>query len=905
MLYSQVYINKEWVQSDGQPQSLPWTATALDGDRNLIVVGNTEVGSGDHDVLIVKYDAEGTLLWQRTYGGNAGGNDYGVAVFAGQYGEIVVAAVVLDTIGAQNVAILQYEEDGDLAWVEKWNGPGELAEVPADLAVAYGDQIYVCGAIWSSDGLTTDYFTLNFDWNGGYQWEATYDYNGLIDAATQIELVNGEVIVVGGSASSINEWDYATVKYNAGTGEELDVIRVALPGVGLDNALAMFMDEMGNTYITGYKELNSQKDIQTIKIKSDFTLDWAQNFDLGYDDIGNAIAVDDSGYVYVAGTASDASGSYFLTIKYDSTGQEIWNEQYKPSGSESLGEATKLIAVEDGVIVTGHVSDGNSLNYVLVKYDGDGREIWRKEHDGGFGDDRALAVQAEDAGIFYVSGITETATGPKYTTVKYDVYVKDNPMVTDTSGFPLYRENEVIVKFRPALVDTTFVDDLEKQHTTVAALLGDSISSLLMAKLGEEPGESDKMKVVKLYRSYTRADSISLSRLDQEVRMPSLWSTFVIDIGNLDPIVFSDSLNNLKKYVCYAHPNIALRPYSNDPIFQSGLQGNLVPTSSYPDGHINIEPAWVIQTGRSDIKVGVIDNGINWEHQDFVVDGSTKIQNGWDYVDPFQFPVITSDNVDLYEAGWHGTSCAGIIGALRNNNEGVAGIAGGDVDTVGNTGTAIIPLIVYYGDGPGATFDIESAAPAIIDGSSDIIGTPNGFGCHVLNASWGQPFDPWVPTPVALMEAIQSAYLNNCVYVSASGNYGIGDVIYNNWPTTFTGPGERLNDHAILTVGASGNDGYWMNPTNAPNMETFSNGGDELDVIAPGSQSLIAVPADAGPFGVCANALWEYDDYSCFGATSAAAPHVSGTAALMIAQHSSVNGAPNDLSPDDVEQILE
>nr|MDQ3100983.1 S8 family serine peptidase [Bacteroidota bacterium] len=772
--HSQTYINKVWEQSDGQPQSLPWTANALDGNGNLIVVGNTEVSAGNHDVLVIKYDREGVELWQETYGGNANGNDYGVAVFVGQDGDVIVAAVVVDSVGEQNIAVLKYTSNGVLDWDVKWNGPSELADVPADLAVADGDHLYVCGATMA-DATSADYFLIKYDWNGNYKWEATYDHAGLNDAATNVELNNlYQPSVTGGSASSINTWDYATLQYDGDTGEPLDTIRVVLPGVGLDQALATFMDEDGNTYVTGYRESGGQKDIQTIKINNDLTLAWTANYDGGSDDVGNAIAVDTIGNVYVAGYMDDGSGgTYFLTVKYNAAGDELWYERYQPNGTEHLGVATKLLVHDAGVVVAGHASDGESLNYVLVNYSSTGQQLWAKEHDSGFGDDKALALQADGEGIFYVSGISETATGHQYTTVKYDVYVKDNPFLFDSLANPLFKENEIIVMFRPQLLDTMAVDKIDWQHGTLDELLPDSVSTAMMAKLGLNNDMIERTKVFKFYRNYTRADSISLSRLGEPVRMPKLWATFIMQLDNLDLIATCDSLAELVQYIGSAHPNYALIPYSNDPIFEEGLQPNLTSTSSYPDAHINVEPAWDVQVGQSHIKVGIIDNGIWWEHPDFMHNGVTKVANGMNFIGlPDSDPSIIDTSLPFGPennsiGGWHGTACAGIIGAIRNNEEGIAGIAGGDA-AEGNTGCTLVPLVVYEGVNDPITYDAATAA--ITEGAADFT-TGNGLACHALNISWGFRYNWQYPYPDTFLEAVRVAYLNKCILVGAHGNY--------------------------------------------------------------------------------------------------------------------------------------
>ncbi|MBM2814080.1 MAG: Peptidase protein [Ignavibacteria bacterium] len=70
--------------------------------------------------------------------------------------------------------------------------------------------------------------------------------------------------------------------------------------------------------------------------------------------------------------------------------------------------------------------------------------------------------------------------------------------------------------------------------------------------------------------------------------------------------------------------------------------------------------------------MAVIDDGICYWNNDFggIFGTSKKVSGGWNY---------TYNQKDInYGGGWHGTQCAGVIGALTNNDSiGIAGIGGG------------------------------------------------------------------------------------------------------------------------------------------------------------------------------------------------------------------------------------
>jgi len=96
----------------------------------------------------------------------------------------------------------------------------------------------------------------------------------------------------------------------------------------------MVLDSAGNIYVTGRSE-GTQYDYVTMKYLPDGNLDpnWGTNgvarFDGGYNDEAVALAVDSAGNTYVTGRSQGSdTGFDYVTIKYDSSGNEEWVHRY-------------------------------------------------------------------------------------------------------------------------------------------------------------------------------------------------------------------------------------------------------------------------------------------------------------------------------------------------------------------------------------------------------------------------------------------------------------------------------------------------------------------------------------------------------------------------------------------------
>jgi len=109
------------------------------------------------------------------------------------------------------------------------------------------------------------------------------------------------------------------------------VARYNGPGNDYDAAVAIVLDSSGNVYVTGESvSLATGSDYLTIKYNSSREEEWVARYDRGLSDAATAMAIDSSGNVYVTGQSWSAKTSEYdyATVKYNADGQEQWVARY-------------------------------------------------------------------------------------------------------------------------------------------------------------------------------------------------------------------------------------------------------------------------------------------------------------------------------------------------------------------------------------------------------------------------------------------------------------------------------------------------------------------------------------------------------------------------------------------------
>jgi hypothetical protein len=338
----------------------------------------------------------------------------------------LLAAVFLGSLSLTGGAIASVQAQVDTAWVRRYNGPGNGSDQAYAMAVDGNGNVYVTG---QSYGIVTnfDYATIKYYSSGDTAWVRRYNGPGNGDDYAYSQAVDdsGSVYVTGGSAGLGTEADYTTIKYRV-NGDTVWVKSYNGPGNNSDYAEAITVDGSGDVYVTGNSYgSGTSLDYATIKYLSNGDTAWVRRYNGtgNGDDYGWAIAVDDSGNVYVTGGSIGSGTSYdYTTIKYDSAGDTLWVRRYNGPGDTTDVARAIYVDKSANVYITGEsYGSGTKLDYATIKYYSNGDTAWVRRYNGpGNATDEAAALSVDKSGNIYVTGNSYgSGTQFDYATIKY------------------------------------------------------------------------------------------------------------------------------------------------------------------------------------------------------------------------------------------------------------------------------------------------------------------------------------------------------------------------------------------------------------------------------------------------------------------------------------------------------
>ncbi len=330
-------------------------------DMGYIVAGTTmSEGAGGSDLWVSKLNPDGTVAWQKTYGG--ANTDPARSIRQTTDGGYIVSGYTSD--GDADAQLLKLFSDGSVEWQKTYgvslNDTFESVQQTTD-----GGYI-VAGKTISS---TLDAWVLKLNSDGTIDWQKTYGTAGT-DEAASIQQTSDNGYIVSGFTFSSGTRDGWVLKLNSdGTVDW----QKRYGGASLDGFKFILETSEGGYIVAGHIGIGGD-DLWVLKLNIDGTVAWEKRY--GGASVDRALSVQQtSGGGYVVAGMTDSSGSGGLdawVLKLSSDGTIDWQKTY---GGTADDLASSILQTTDGgYLVSGWTNSfgGTNSDAWVLRVDPDG-----------------------------------------------------------------------------------------------------------------------------------------------------------------------------------------------------------------------------------------------------------------------------------------------------------------------------------------------------------------------------------------------------------------------------------------------------------------------------------------------------------------------------------------------------
>ncbi len=351
-LFAQTPPDTEWTRIFVKDYNDYGRAVYPTSDGGYIITGY--VGSntyGYYDLVLIKMDANGNVMWQKTYG-NSWDAERGYDVREISSGGYIITG---KGGGNPNVWLIRTDTSGDTLWIKEYGG--------TDWDVGFSvcetsDKGYIIAGYTQSYGSgSSDVYLIRTDSSGNLIWQKTFGGTNPDEAHCVKQTSDGGYIIAGHTGSY---------------------------GAGLDDVYLIKTDSSGN-------------------------LLWSKTFGGSSYDYGYGVEqTSDGGYIVVGETSSFGAGSYDVyLIKTDPSGNVLWEKTFGGSGAE-YGYSVKELPDRGYIITGGTNSFGvDSFDIYIIRTDENGNLLWEKTI-GGTDDEKSYSIYQTSDGGYIIAGYTES-----------------------------------------------------------------------------------------------------------------------------------------------------------------------------------------------------------------------------------------------------------------------------------------------------------------------------------------------------------------------------------------------------------------------------------------------------------------------------------------------------------------
>lgn len=332
-----------WEKTYGSPHWENSQAVVLNEDGGFTFIGTTDallhgdgfLGQGIFNIYVVRTDVDGTVMWQRTYGGMD--TNVGIDILrTTDGGYLILGHTNSEGNGQTDIIVIQIDSQGNPIWSKTYGGA--RTETATHLLAGTNNEYYIIGES-NSETDETAIFITKITAAGEEIWSNPYGSEGA-EIVGKAAINDAEELFITGQTFDVNAVGNLFLLKIDDTGEQKWLTTYDLEGLAMGNDIIVTQD---NTLaITGSVSNNTDNlwnQAFLIKTNTDGDVLWSEVYNDMLSHVGVAIQeLPDSNLLIAGNSALYSDNQDIFLLKTNPTGMRLWEQSYGGSQGESCSD---------------------------------------------------------------------------------------------------------------------------------------------------------------------------------------------------------------------------------------------------------------------------------------------------------------------------------------------------------------------------------------------------------------------------------------------------------------------------------------------------------------------------------------------------------------------------------------